>query len=205
MLKRAFDVLASSVGLLVLSPLFLLCMLAVKRSSEGPVFYRAERVGQHGKPFKLFKFRSMVINADQIGPAVTGAGDPRITRVGRFLRSTKLDELPQLLNVLRGEMSFVGPRPESPRYVALYTPEQRRILQVKPGITSLASLTYRHEESILQGGDVEEIYIKKVMPEKLALDMAYIERANLLTDLGIIFRTLAALFRRDSQSPASDA
>jgi lipopolysaccharide/colanic/teichoic acid biosynthesis glycosyltransferase len=128
MLKRGFDVVASGVGLVVLSPLFFVITIAVRLNSRGPVFYRARRVGRHGKEFLLYKFRSMITDADQIGPGITSAQDNRITSVGRFLRRTKLDELPQLINVVRGEMSLVGPRPEDPRYVELYTPEQREVL-----------------------------------------------------------------------------
>lgn len=193
--KRLFDISASALGLLVLSPVFLTLALLVRFSSPGPVFYRATRVGRHGVPFRLLKFRSMVINADRLGPGVTGAADPRITPVGRFLRRTKLDELPQLLNVLRGEMSLVGPRPEDPRYVALYTAAQRRVLDVRPGITSPASIAYRHEESLLTGENWEQAYIERLMPAKLELDLAYVQRASLRTDLALIFRTLARIIR----------
>jgi lipopolysaccharide/colanic/teichoic acid biosynthesis glycosyltransferase len=199
MLKRRFDVIVSALGLLVLSPLLLVLALLVKLSSPGTVLYRATRVGLDGQPFRLLKFRSMVANAAQIGPAVTGAADSRITPIGRFLRRTKLDELPQLLNVLRGEMSLVGPRPEDPRYVALYTPEQRRVLSVRPGITSPASIAYRSEEAMLTGDDWETHYIQHVMPAKLEIDLQYVERASLLYDLKLIFRTFISLFRYDRQ------
>lgn len=195
MLKRLFDVVASGAGLIVLSPLLLALALAVKLGSPGPIFYRANRVGRYGVPFKLLKFRSMVINADQIGPAVTGAVDPRITRVGRFLRRTKLDELPQLINVLRGEMSLVGPRPEDPRYVALYTNEQRQVLNVRPGITSPASITYRNEEAMLVGDDWEKHYVEQIMPAKLVVDLEYARNASLWRDVRVILGTLRALFR----------
>lgn len=195
MLKRLFDVLVSAVALLLLSPVFLVVAIAIKISSPGPVFYRAVRVGQHGVPFKLYKFRSMVVNADKIGAGITTAHDPRITPIGRFLRRTKLDELPQLINVLRGEMSLVGPRPEDPRYVALYTEEQRRVLRVRPGMTSLASVRYRHEQALLSGADWETQYIQRIMPDKLAIDLEYLERATLLSDLGVLWQTFIALFR----------
>jgi lipopolysaccharide/colanic/teichoic acid biosynthesis glycosyltransferase len=195
MLKRAFDVLASGVGLIVLSPVLVVLALLVKFGSPGPVFYRANRVGLHGEPFQLFKFRSMVVGADKKGPAVTGAGDSRVTPIGRFLRRTKLDELPQLLNVLRGEMSVVGPRPEDPRYVAHYTPEQREVLNVRPGITSPASVAYRNEEAILTGQDWETTYIQVVMPAKLVIDLEYAHHPSLLRDIQIIFKTFLALFR----------
>lgn len=195
MLKRAFDLTASAVGLLVLSPLLLLLAAAVAVTSPGGVFYRAQRVGRHGVPFRLYKFRSMVANADKAGPAVTVAGDKRVTPIGRILRKTKLDELPQLINVVKGEMSLVGPRPEDPRYVALYTPQQRAVLTVRPGITSLASVRYRDEESLLTGADWERHYVETIMPAKLAIDLDYVGRATLLTDIGIILRTIGALLR----------
>lgn len=192
--RRLLDIIASMAGLAVLSPLFVLVGLWIKLDSPGPVFYRAPRVGQDGRLFRLYKFRSMVIDADKRGPGITAAGDTRITSVGRFLRRTKIDELPQLINVLRGDMSLVGPRPEDPRYVAFYTPEQRRVLAVRPGITSAASLIYRHEEQLLSGEDWETIYRTKVLPEKLAIDLAYLEQRTLGSDLKLIFRTIAAMF-----------
>ncbi len=195
MLKRAFDLFASALGLIILSPIFALIALLIRLTSPGPVFYRARRVGQGGREFTLYKFRSMVADADRRGPGITAAGDPRVTSIGRVLRRTKLDELPQLWNVLRGDMSLVGPRPEDPRYVALYTPEQRRVLDVRPGITSLASIEYRNEEAVLHGPDWEQRYIHEVMPAKLAIDLRYVQRATLFTDLLIILRTLLALFR----------
>ncbi|MCC7208727.1 MAG: sugar transferase [Anaerolineae bacterium] len=195
MLKRAFDVLASAAGLIVLAPLLLAIAAAIKLGSPGPVFYHGVRVGKGGAPIRVRKFRSMVANAAQRGPGITAAGDPRITRVGRLLRRTKLDELPQLLNVLEGTMSIVGPRPEDPRYVALYTPDQRRALDVRPGITSPASVRFRNEEQALDRPDWETHYVQHVMPEKLAIDLEYVARASLLTDLGILARTFIALFR----------
>lgn len=195
MFKRLFDVLASGIALLILSPLFLILGVAVKLGSPGPVFYLATRIGQNGKPFKLYKFRSMVVDADKHGPGITTAGDSRITPIGRFLRRTKLDELPQLLNVFKGDMSIVGPRPEDPRYVALYTPDQRAVLRVRPGITSLASVQYRNEENLLTGEDWETVYISRIMPEKLTIDLEYSQRASLGRDIGIILHTVGALFR----------
>jgi lipopolysaccharide/colanic/teichoic acid biosynthesis glycosyltransferase len=190
MLKRGFDFIASLMGLIILSPLLLGLIIIIRLSSQGPIFYRATRVGQHGKQFKLLKFRSMVVNADKIGPAVTGAEDPRITPIGRFLRRTKLDELPQLLNVLLGEMSLVGPRPEDPHYVEMYSEDQRKVLSVRPGLTSLASIEYRHEEVLLTGSEWEEHYIKVIMPSKLAIDLEYTKQATLYRDLVVIFETL---------------
>lgn len=193
-LRRLLDVAASLAGLAVLCPLFAFVAIWIKLDSSGSVFYRAKRVGKDGKRFRLYKFRSMVTDAEKRGPGITSAGNPRITTVGRFLRRTKIDELPQLINVLRGDMSLVGPRPEDPRYVAIYTPEQRRILTVRPGITSAASLTYRHEEEMLSGEDWEEIYRNQVLPAKIAIDLDYLEQRTLFTDIGLILRTIASLF-----------
>jgi lipopolysaccharide/colanic/teichoic acid biosynthesis glycosyltransferase len=192
---RMLDSVASLFGLILLSPLFLLLGVLVKADSAGPVFFRAERIGRGGKPFHLVKFRSMVSRAAQRGPGITTVGDERITRMGRLLRRSKLDELPQLYNVLKGEMSLVGPRPEDPRYVALYTPEQRRLLEVRPGITSPASLRYRHEERLLYGPDWERVYVEQVMPHKLQMELEYLERRTWLTDLDLISQTVLALFR----------
>ena len=193
-LRRLVDVVAAAGGLTLLSPLFVLVVVAIKLDSPGPAFYRAQRVGKDGKLFRLFKFRSMVADAHTRGPGITAAGDSRVTRVGRLLRRTKIDELPQLVNVLLGDMSLVGPRPEDPRYVALYTPEQRRVLNVRPGITSAASLAYRHEEKLLRGEDWEARYREEVLPDKLAIDLAYLERRTLISDLKLILRTIAAVF-----------
>ncbi|MCB0079154.1 MAG: sugar transferase [Anaerolineales bacterium] len=191
--RRVFDLIAATVGLLLLSPLLLILAIAIKRSSPGPIFYRAQRIGRGGRPFVLYKFRSMVADADKRGPAITAAGDSRITPIGRLLRRTKLDELPQLINVVKGEMSLVGPRPEDPRYVALYTPEQRRILDYRPGITSQASLVYRHEERLLAGEDWEAIYRNEIMPAKLRVDLDYLDHRNLVSDLALILRTVVAI------------
>lgn len=192
---RLLDIGAAALGLALLSPLFLLVGLWIKLDSPGPVFYRAARVGRNGAPFRLYKFRSMVAGADRQGPGITATGDARVTRVGRFLRSTKLDELPQLINVLKGEMSLVGPRPEDPRYVALYTPEQCCVLAVRPGITSAASLAFRHEEQLLAGEDWETLYREQVLPAKLAIDLDYQDRRKLWSDLALILRTIAAMIR----------
>ena len=195
-MRRLLDVIASAGGLVVLSPFFLLIAVLIKRDSPGPVFYKARRVGKNGQEFRLYKFRSMVADADRRGPAITAAGDARVTPTGRFLRNTKLDELPQLINVLRGEMSLVGPRPEDPRYVVLYTPEQSRVLRVRPGITSAASLAYRYEEQLLRGPEWEVIYRSQVMPAKLAIDLAYLDQRTLLTDLRLVVQTMLAMFQR---------
>jgi lipopolysaccharide/colanic/teichoic acid biosynthesis glycosyltransferase len=187
MLKRLFDIIVSAAALLVLSPLLLVLALIVRLTSPGPALYRATRVGRGGELFTLYKVRSMVADADKHGPAVTGSGDPRITPIGRVLRRTKLDELPQFFNVLRGDMSLVGPRPEDPRYVAHYTPTQREVLSVRPGITSPATLHYRHEEALVTS---EAHYIAEIMPAKLAIELGYIRQATLRSDIGILVRTL---------------
>jgi lipopolysaccharide/colanic/teichoic acid biosynthesis glycosyltransferase len=195
MTKRLFDLLVSWVGLVLLFPLFVLIAMAIKLDSPGPVFFRGLRAGRDGRLFRLYKFRSMVLDAVQKGPGITAAGDPRVTPIGRLLRRTKLDELPQLINVVRGEMSLVGPRPEDPRYVALYTPEQRRVLSVRPGITSLASVKYRNEEAILSQSDQQDAYINRVMPEKLAIELDYLDGQTFWRDLGVLALTFLALFR----------
>jgi lipopolysaccharide/colanic/teichoic acid biosynthesis glycosyltransferase len=199
MSKRLFDLFFSLGGLLVLSPLFLVLTVAVKISSRGPVLFRQQRIGQDGKPFYINKFRSMVANAEKLGLSVTSDGDPRITALGRFLRKTKLDELPQLWNVLVGDMSFVGPRPEVPRYVDRYTAEQKRVLSLKPGITDLATLEFRNEEELLGGAeDTERFYLEYCVPRKIELNLAYADRANVWEDARIILRTLRVLGTRTS-------
>ena len=190
-MRRALDVVVSSAGLILLSPLFVVVAMAVKFSSPGPVFHRARRVGRGGELFQLYKFRSMRVGKS--GPAITAANDPRVTTIGRALRRTKLDELPQLLNVLRGEMSLVGPRPEDPRYVELYDEEQRRILMARPGMTSPASLRFRSEEQQLTGEEWERVYVERLMPEKLRLDIAYLDRRTVRSDIALILRTFATL------------
>ena len=190
---RAIDLPASLIGLVLLSPLLLLLSVWIKLDSRGSIFYRARRVGKDGKLFQLFKFRTMIVGADKAGPKITISGDDRITKVGRFLRRTKLDELPQLINVAKGEMALVGPRPEDPKYVAFYTPEQREILRVRPGITGAASLVYRNEEEQLAGPDWELTYRTEVMPAKLSLDLEYLSRRNVWTDLSLIAQTILAM------------
>jgi lipopolysaccharide/colanic/teichoic acid biosynthesis glycosyltransferase len=189
--KRVFDILCASLGLLVLAPLGLLISLLVKLSDGGPIFSGQTRIGQFGKPFRIWKFRSMVVNADKLGGTLTSESDPRITWLGRLLRRTKLDELPQLWNVLTGEMSFVGPRPEVKRYVELYTPEQRDTLRYKPGITDVASLLFRREEKLLSGAeDLESFYLRYCLPKKIELNRRYAENATLMLDLWVILQTL---------------
>ena len=201
MAKRCFDIIVALIGLVLLTPVFLIVALAIKLDSPGPVFYIGKRIGKDGVPFGIIKFRTMVDHADRIGAALTQGQDRRVTPVGRVLRQWKLDELPQLLNVLRGEMSLVGPRPEAPCYVGHYTPEQRRVLQAKPGITGLTQVRFRHEESLLQRcRNVEEEYIREIMPHKLALDLEYVESQTLLLDLKLIARTLMCLFETDGMA-----
>jgi lipopolysaccharide/colanic/teichoic acid biosynthesis glycosyltransferase len=192
-LKRILDVVLSAAGLVVLALPMLVIVVIIRITSPGPVFYRATRVGRGGRLFRLYKFRSMVVNADQVGPRITGSDDARITPVGRFLRRTKLDELPQLINVLRGEMSLVGPRPEDPKYVSFYTPEQRAVLSVRPGITGAASVMYRHEEALLECDNREERYVQEIMPAKLALDLEYVRNVSVMRDIKLITQTLRAL------------
>lgn len=198
MVKRLFDLIVALVSLIVLAPLLLIVGLLIKLDSPGPVFYRGDRIGKGGVPFKMYKLRTMVTSADRMGSALTHSGDSRITRVGRILRNWKIDEFPQLLNILRGEMSVVGPRPESPGYVEYYTPEQRQVLQVKPGMTGLTQVRFRHEETLLSYcANVEEDYIEKIMPQKLALDLEYIENQSLLLDVQLIIQTFLCLFKAD--------
>ena len=189
--KRLYDVVFSFAGLVLLSPLFLLVAALIKLADGGGIFYRQTRIGLHGRPFRICKFRTMVAAAGQTGPFVTKNGDARITPIGRILRKTKIDELPQLWNVLRGDMSLVGPRPEVPRYVEQYSPRQRDILKYKPGITDLASLCFRDEEALLGNAErLEEFYVRQCIPRKLKLNQEYAERANLLSDTWIIFQTV---------------
>jgi lipopolysaccharide/colanic/teichoic acid biosynthesis glycosyltransferase len=193
---RWLDVSVSLLGLILLSPVLLLAALVVKCSSPGPVLYRARRVGKDGRLFDLYKFRSMVADADECGPKITGSGDPRVTRIGRILRRTKIDELPQLFNTLTGDMSLVGPRPEDPGYVRSYSPEQRQVLRVKPGITSAATVLHRHEEQMLVGSDWEEKYRTEILPAKLRIELDYLSRRTLSQDLLILAQTVSALFTK---------
>lgn len=192
--KRAMDIAISTAALCVLWPVFLLIALAIVIDDPGPVFYRQVRVGRGGRPFRIFKFRTMVVDADKKGLSITVGRDSRITRVGAFLRKTKLDELAQLLNVLCGQMSFVGPRPEVPRYVELYTPYQRQVLLVRPGITDYASIAYRNENDLLAGADdPEKMYIETIMPDKIELNMKYLREISPLADLRLILKTVIAV------------
>jgi len=198
--KRACDGLMSLIILFLLSPLFVSIGLLIKLDSAGAVFYRGKRIGKDGKPFWMYKFRTMKDVLVDTGPRVTARHDPRVTRIGRILRDTKLNELPQFINVLKGEMSLVGPRPEDPRYVELYTPEQRRVLSVKPGVTSVASIIYCNEETMLSQDTLEDTYTNIIMPDKLRLDMEYIDQRSFLVDLDILFRTCLVLLPRFTQA-----
>jgi FlaA1/EpsC-like NDP-sugar epimerase/lipopolysaccharide/colanic/teichoic acid biosynthesis glycosyltransferase len=193
-MKRAFDIAASAAGLVVLAPVFLVTAILIKLSGRGPVFFRQERVGRGFRPFVIYKFRTMVVGAEDMGPGITTAGDARVTSLGNALRKTKIDELPQLFNVIRGDMSFVGPRPELPQYVNLFRPEYADILTVRPGITDPASITFRDEAPHLgEGVDPEEQYVKVVLPEKLRLARDYVHNSSFLNDLRLIFATVRTL------------
>lgn len=191
MIKRAFDFTAALIGLLLLSPIFLVVSAIIKLTSRGPVFFRQTRMGKDFRPFEIYKFRSMVVDAPKLGGQITAGRDPRITGIGHFIRKTKLDELPQLINVLNGDMSLVGPRPEVPRYVELFADDYRQVLSVRPGITDLASVKYRDESEILgAAADPDRAYIEQVLPDKIALAKEYIAHASFTYDVGLIFRTL---------------
>ncbi|MCD4727885.1 MAG: sugar transferase [Pirellulales bacterium] len=212
MLKRTCDIVATLAGLAILSPLFALVALFVELTSPGGVLFRQERIGRGGRPFFILKFRSMVADAPSRGGQITYGADPRITTVGRLLRKTKIDELPQLFNVLRGEMSLVGPRPEVRKYVDMFAEDYKEILRVRPGITDLASVKYRDEAAILgAAADPEREYVERVLPEKIRLAREYVRRQSLLLDLGIIFGTLfhiardAVARRRDSAADELNA
>lgn len=197
-MKRILDLALAAVALVVVSPLLLAAMVWVRADSSGPVFFRQERVGRHGRLFRIHKLRTMRIDAVQRGPAITGPDDPRVTRAGRWLRHYRVDELPQLIDVITGHMSLVGPRPELPRFVALYPPELReRVLAVRPGITDPASLEFADEANLLAGSaDPERTYVDAILPRKLRLQVEYAERASWVTDLAVIGRTLRMLAER---------
>lgn len=197
MVKRTLDLILSLIGLLFFFPLLLTIPMLIKREDNGPVFYRGVRVGRYGKPFRIFKFRTMVVDAEKRGGASTADDDPRITRIGKFLRHYKLDELPQLINVIKGEMSIVGPRPEVPQYVKMFTGEEKAILSVRPGITDWATLWNPDEGAVLAGSpDPERLYVEKIRPEKIRLQLEYVRRRSIWIDLTIILQTLAAITLR---------
>lgn len=197
MLKRLFDILFSAFGLIVMSPPLIFSAIAIKLDSEGPVFYRGKRIGHYGKPFRIYKFRTMVVNAEKLGGPSTADDDPRITKIGHLLRKLKLDELPQLINVLKGEMSFVGPRPEVQHYVDMFTEEEKAILNARPGITDWASLWNPDEGAILKGSqDPEKAYMEMIRPEKLKLQLKYVKKNSFWIDLKIILLTLKTIMIR---------
>jgi lipopolysaccharide/colanic/teichoic acid biosynthesis glycosyltransferase len=191
MMKRMFDLLVSFCGLLLLWPVLLVSAVLIKLTSPGPALYRQQRMGLDFQPFDILKFRTMVVDAHKLGGQITAGRDPRITSVGHFLRKTKIDELPQLINVFKGEMSFVGPRPEVPRYVEMFRDDYAELLKVRPGITDIASLKYRHESELLGESDnPETTYVQVILPDKIALAKEYIRRSSILFDLQLIFKTV---------------
>lgn len=193
-MTRLFDLLGAALGLVLLSPGLILVAGLIRLVDGAPVFYRQARIGLEGRPFRIWKFRTMVVDADQIGRPLTVGGDPRITRTGAWLRRWKLDELPQLLNVVAGEMGFVGPRPELPRFVALYTEAQQQVLALRPGITDLASIAYRNESELLERQrDPEAYYIGTILPDKIRINLEYASRASLWRNIKVILATLGLL------------
>lgn len=194
MLKRCFDIVCSALGLLVLSPLFLVVSLWIKLDSKGPVFYRQVRVGRKNKDFRIYKFRSMAVDSDKKGLITIGGKDSRVTRVGYYIRKYKIDELPQLINVFIGDMSFVGPRPEVRKYVDMYTAEQLHVLDVRPGITDAASIKYRNENDLLATQSNPELYyIQVIMQDKLQINLDYVANHSFIKDINLIFKTFLSL------------
>ena len=193
-MKRLFDILASGCGLLVLSPIFIIVAIWIKLDSPGPVFYRQIRVGRHNKDFRIFKFRSMRVGSDKGSLVTIGGRDPRVTRSGYFIRKFKIDELPQLINVFAGDMSLVGPRPEVRHYVNYWTPDQMRVLDVRPGITDPASIRFRNENELLEKAqDPERYYIDVIMQEKIKLYLEYVEKSSFWYDIKLIFQTFKVI------------
>ena len=193
--KRALDIAASGVGLLLLSPLLLAVAVLVKLTSRGSALFRQERIGRRFRPFVIYKFRTMVVDAPARGGLITVGEDPRITRIGRLLRRTKFDEFPQLLNVLKGDMSLVGPRPEFRRYVEMFRPDYEELLRVRPGLTDFASLKYRNEAALLGGqADPEDAYVRHVLPDKIRLARYYLSHASFFLDVALILKTVIPLF-----------
>ncbi|MGE5219475.1 MAG: sugar transferase [Chloroflexota bacterium] len=196
-MKRLFDFTAATLGLIVLSPVMALAALLIKIDSSGPVFFNQERIGRGFRPFRIHKFRTMVVNAEQIGAAITCRNDPRITRIGYWLRKTKIDELPQLVNVLKGEMSLVGPRPEVPEFVQLFRKDFEVILTARPGITDLASITYHDEAALLdESRDARNTYVTRILPDKIGLAKEYLHRSSFFFDFALILKTLLRLTAR---------
>jgi len=193
--KRTFDLVFSLVGFICLLPVFLFIAFSIKIIDRGRIFYIQKRMGVNFQPFNFYKFRTMIDDADKVGPLITGSNDPRITIIGGFLRKYKLDELPQLVNVIKGDISMVGPRPEVEKYVSLFKNEYQDILQIKPGITDFAALHYRNEEAIMaKYEDPHKVYIEQILPEKIKLYYKYINSMSLITDIKIIFATIGSIF-----------
>ena len=193
-MKRIFDIVASGIGLILLSPLFVILAIWIKCDSIGPVFYKQVRVGRNNMDFQLFKFRSMRVGSDKKGLITVGGHDPRITRSGYYIRKYKLDEFPQLINVFKGDMSLVGPRPEVRKYVDMYTEEQMHVLDVRPGITDLASIRYRNENELLErANDPDKYYVEVIMPDKLRINLEYVARHSFTFDIRLIFQTFRAI------------
>lgn len=193
-MKRIFDIVASGIGLILLSPLFVILAIWIKCDSIGPVFYKQVRVGRNNMDFQLFKFRSMRVGSDKKGLITVGGHDPRITRSGYYIRKYKLDEFPQLINVFKGDMSWVGPRPEVRKYVDMYTEEQMHVLDVRPGITDLASIRYRNENELLERvNDPDKYYVEVIMPDKLRINLEYVARHSFTFDIRLIFQTFRAI------------
>lgn len=196
-MKRLFDIIFSFFGILLLLPILVVISIVIKLHDRGLVFFKAPRVGLYGKMFKMIKFRSMVVNAEKMGASSTTSSDPRITPVGKFIRKYKMDEIPQLFNVLKGEMSFVGPRPEVKYFTDMYTDEEKAILTVKPGITDWASVWNSNEEKILEGSEEpDKAYMELIRPEKIRFQLKYVREKSFFTDLKIILLTLLAIFRK---------
>lgn len=200
-LKRLFDIIFSTILLIVLSPILIILAIAIKIDSKGPIFYRQERITQYGKIFKIFKFRTMIFNADKIGALVTTKNDSRITRVGNIIRKCRLDEIPQLINILVGDMTFVGTRPEVKKYVERYTDEMKATLLMPAGVTSIASIKYKDEDEIISkyvklNEDVDDIYINRVLPEKMKYNINYLEKFTILQDMLICIQTVNEVLKR---------
>jgi lipopolysaccharide/colanic/teichoic acid biosynthesis glycosyltransferase len=201
MMKRMFDIMVAAAALVMLSPLLVLAALLIKADSPGPVFFKQERIGRSFRPFWIYKFRTMLQDASTHGGLITVGEDRRITRVGRILRKTKVDEIPQLINILKGEMAIVGPRPEIRHYVELFRRDYEEILKVRPGLTDLASLKYRDEAALLaEAKNPEDEYMTRVLPDKIRLAKDYLERSSFLFDVGLILRTLFKLFEYKTSS-----
>ena len=202
-MKRIFDIVASGIGLILLSPLFIILTIWIKCDSIGPVFYKQVRVGRNNMDFQLFKFRSMRVGSDKKGLITVGGHDPRITRSGYYIRKYKLDEFPQLINVFKGDMSLVGPRPEVRKYVDMYTEEQMHVLDVRPGITDLASIRYRNENELLERvNDPDKYYVEVIMPDKLRINLEYVARHSFTFDIRLIFQNILELLYRNSPKRA---